>query len=145
MTDCWVTRRGVGIDRIASAWLIRRFIDPKARFRFVDSACTTSAPGEVRFDMFDEGCEFTHRGDLCTFEVLLGELDRPDAALRSIGEIIHDLDLKDRKFRRAETSGVASLIAAIVATHPDDPVRIERGCLALDALYASFSRTATAA
>ena len=71
----WVTREGVQIDRIASAWLIRRFIDPEARFKFVPGTGYVPAPGELRFDMF-EG-EFTHRGDRCTFEVLLAEPASP--------------------------------------------------------------------
>src|SRR5882724_7060463 len=90
----WVTRRGVQIDRIASAWLIRRFIDKDALFKFVPSSGYLPEPGELRFDMF-EG-EFTHRGDRCTFEVLLGELKTlsgaEDPALVAIGEIIHDID-----------------------------------------------------
>ncbi len=95
----WVTRQGVQIDRIASAWLIRRFIDNGARFKFVAGKGYAPQPDEVRFDMF-EG-EFTHRGDRCTFEVLVGEVSAaasdgvPDPALAAIGEIIHDIDLKD--------------------------------------------------
>ena len=65
----WVTRAGVKVDRIASAWLVRRFIDPAALFSFVDPQRYTPGPRDVRFDMF-EG-EFTHVGDRCTFEVLL--------------------------------------------------------------------------
>jgi len=76
----WVTRRGVQVDRIASAWLIRRFIDPEARFKFVPGHDYAPRPGEVRFDMF-EG-EFTHEGDRCTFEVLVAWLAIDDPALR---------------------------------------------------------------
>ena len=65
----WVTRKGIHVDRIASAWLIRRFIDPEARFKYVEARGYAPAAGELRFDMFD--AEFTHEGDLCTFEVLL--------------------------------------------------------------------------
>ena len=68
----WVTRQGVYVDRIASAWLIRRFIDPKAEFKFVPAKGYAPRPGELRFDMFE--AEFTHQGDRCTFEVLLGEV-----------------------------------------------------------------------
>jgi hypothetical protein len=88
----WVTRKGVQVDRIASAWLIRRFIDKAARFKFVPSSGYHPEPGELRFDMF-EG-EFTHRGDRCTFEVL--KLTQVSSILLcAIGEIIHDIDLKD--------------------------------------------------
>ena len=85
----WVTRTGVHIDRIASAWLIRRFVDPAARFKFVPARGYGSEPDELRFDMFD--AEFTHDGDLCTFEVLLRDFDLADPALRALGEIVHDV------------------------------------------------------
>src|SRR5262249_38390026 len=78
----WVTRKGVHVDRIASAWLIRRFIDPNARFKFVAAKGYQPAPEELRFDMFD--AEFTHVGDLCTFEVLIDRLSIGDNALRRI-------------------------------------------------------------
>jgi hypothetical protein len=132
----WVTRQGVQIDRIASAWLIRRFIDPGARFRFVSGTNYKPQPGELRFDMF-EG-EFTHLGDRCTFEVLLGHAGLSDPALRAIGEIIHDIDLKDGKYGREEAAGVRSLIAGIAASSADDEQRLARGATLLDDLYSSL-------
>ena len=87
----WVTRQGVYADRIASAWLIRRFIDPEARFKFVSGKGYRPQEGELRFDMFE--AEFTHEGDKCTFEVLLERAGLKDSALRAIAEIIHDIDL----------------------------------------------------
>src|SRR3990167_2154289 len=110
----WVTRQGVQIDRIASAWLIRRFIDPDARFKFVAGTGYVPQQGELRFDMF-EG-EFTHQGERCTFEVLIGHTGLADPALGAIGEIIHDIDLKDDKYGREEVAGVRSLIAGIAAS-----------------------------
>jgi hypothetical protein len=133
----WVTRRGVQVDRIASAWLIRRFIDKSARFKFVPSSGYSPEPGELRFDMF-EG-EFTHRGDRCTFEVLLAHAALADPALTAIGEIIHDIDLKDDKYGRAETAGVKSLIAGIATPGADDEQRLARGAVLLDGLYDSFA------
>ena len=133
----WVTRRGVQVDRIASAWLIRRFIDPKARFKFVSGTGYAAQPGELRFDMF-EG-EFTHRGDRCTFEVLTLRLGRDDLALTALAEIVHDIDLKDGKYGREEVAGVRSLIAGIAASSPDDTQRLERGAVLLDDLYSSFA------
>ena len=132
----WVTRQGVQVDRIASAWLIRRFIDPGARFKFVPGTGYAAQPGELRFDMF-EG-EFTHRGDRCTFEVLLADAKLDDPALAAIGEIIHDIDLKDGKYGREEAAGVRSLIAGIASSHNDDTQRIARGAVLLDDLYSSF-------
>lgn len=100
----WVTRKGVHVDRMASAWLIRRFIDPQARFKYVPSRGYEPEPGELRFDMFD--AEFTHKGDRCTFEVLLDRTGLEDAALRAISEVVHDVDLKDAKFGRDRKSVV---------------------------------------
>ncbi|HTE80468.1 MAG TPA: chromate resistance protein ChrB domain-containing protein [Reyranella sp.] len=133
----WVTRQGVQVDRIASAWLIRRFIDPGARFKFVPGTGYRPQAGELRFDMF-EG-EFTHLGDRCTFEVLLGHAGLVDPALRAIGEIIHDIDLKDGKYGREEVAGVRSLIAGIAASSTDDEQRLARGAALLDDLYSSFA------
>jgi hypothetical protein len=133
----WVTRRGVQVDRIASAWLIRRFIDEGARFKFVPSSGYQPEPGELRFDMF-EG-EFTHKGDRCTFEVLQAHAGLSDAALSAIGEIVHDIDLKDDKYGRAETAGVKSLIAGIATPNADDEQRLARGAVLLDGLYDSFA------
>lgn len=132
----WVTRRGVHVDRIASAWLIRRFIDPKARFRFV-AADYRPAPGEVRFDMF-EG-EYTHEGDRCTFETLATHFVPTDRGLRTIGEMVHDIDCKDARFGRPETAGFERLITGITRAHHADEDRLSQGAAALDAFYESFA------
>jgi hypothetical protein len=131
----WVTRRGVKVDRIASAWLVRRFVDPGARFRFVDPEEPPRA-AEVRFDML--GGDFTHQGDRCTFESLLARLALRDPALASIAEIVHDIDLKDDKYGRPDAPGVQQLVLGLVASHPDDAERLERGFALFDDLYASF-------
>ena len=132
----WVTRCDVGIDRIASAWLIRRFVDPQARFRFIAGQVHGRGDNEIRFDMFD--AEFTHRGDRCTFEVLANELCPQDEALRSVGEIVHDIDLKDAKFQRAEAAGIAGLIAGIVLSCAEDSERLQRGYEIFEGLYRFF-------
>jgi hypothetical protein len=132
----WVTRRDVYIDRIASAWLIRRFIDPKARFKFTSAKSYAPRKNEVRFDMFE--AEYTHEGGRCTFETLLDRAGLKDRALRAIGEIVHDIDCKDAKFGRDETAGIAALIRGLAKAHPKDTDRLERGAAALDNLYASL-------
>ena len=132
----WVTREHVQIDRIASAWLVRRFVDAKARFKFVSGRSYTPRQGEVRFDMF-EG-EYTHEGDRCTFEVLLARVGIEDHALAAIGEIIHDIDLKDGKYGREETVGIRTVMAGIAAAHRDDEERLARGGAVLDDLYEYF-------
>jgi hypothetical protein len=132
----WVTRRGVHIDPIACAWLIRLFIDSAARFKFVSHKGYEPKPGELRFDMFE--AEFTHKGDSCSFEVLLERIGLTDPALKAISEIVHDIDLKDDKFRRPEAVGIARLITGIAAAATPDDERIERGRTIFEDLYASF-------
>jgi hypothetical protein len=130
----WVTRSGIKVDRMASAWLIRKLIDPQARFKFVPAKGYRPQKGELRFDMFD--AEFTHDGDLCTFEVLLERFGIDDPALRAIAEIIHDVDVKDAKYGREEAAGVGQVVAGIAAAHPDDEARLERGAALFEDLYA---------
>lgn len=132
----WVTRQGIEVDRMASAWLIRRWIDPDARFKFVSAQGYRPAREELRFDMFE--AEFTHEGDACTFEVLLRRLGPQDRALVAIGEMVHDVDLKDGKYGRPETQGLEALLAGIVAAHADDDARLARAAALLDDLYASL-------
>jgi hypothetical protein len=132
----WVTREGVNIDRIASAWLIRKFIDPEARFEFVAGKGHVARPEEIRFDMYE--AELTHEGDRCTFEVLLDRARLDEPALQAIGEIVHDIDLKDGKFAREETAGVAGLIGGIVLAHHGDEQRLVRGNALFDDLFAYF-------
>ena len=134
----WVTRQGVHVDRIGSAWLIRRFIDPDARFKFVSGKGYRPVEGELRFDMFQ--AEFTHEGDKCTFEVLLNRVATKDPALRAIAEIIHDIDLKDNKFGRDESVGVRTLIDGIALTTADDLERIARGTEVFNSLYEAFGK-----
>lgn len=134
----WVTRKGLHVDRMASAWLVRRFIDPNAVFKFVPAKGYKPLPDEVRFDMFD--AEFTHVGDRCTMEVLLDRAAIGDAAVRRIAEIVHDIDLKDSKFEHPETPGVERLIAGIALAHRDDEARLTRGAAVFDDFYESFRR-----
>ena len=137
----WITRTGVKVDRMASAWLIRRFIDPAATFLFVAPENTSSFPDALRFDMF-EG-EFTHDGNRCTFEVLLTVSGRgDDRGLEVIAQIVHDLDLRDDRYQRPETAGVAALIDGIVSRFDDDHRRIAESTPLFDALYSSLGGTA---
>jgi hypothetical protein len=134
----WVTRTGIHVDRMASAWLIRRFIDPQAKFKFVSAREYRHQPRELRFDMFDG--EFTHQGELCSFEVLLARFEITDAALRAIAEIVHDIDLKDEKYGRPDNAGFEHLINGIAMAHPEDEVRLQRASFVLDDLYEYFKR-----
>jgi hypothetical protein len=134
----WVTRQGVHVDRIACAWLIRRFIDPGARFKFVSGKGYAPSFGELRFDMFE--AEFTHEGDRCSFEVLLGHAGLTEPALQAIAEIVHDIDLKDGKFGRDEAAGIKALIAGVAMAHRSDEERLTRGGAIFDDLYEHFSK-----
>jgi hypothetical protein len=134
----WVTRANVHVDRMASAWLIKRWIDTDARFKFVTERNYEPAADEVRFDMYDG--EYTHDAERCTFEVLLDLVTSRDTALRTIGEIVHDLDLKDRKFEHEETAGVRQIIAGVIAAHANDEERLARSRALFDDLHASLSK-----
>lgn len=134
----WVTRKGIHVDRMASAWLIRRFIDPEAHFKFVPAKGYKPATGEVRFDMFE--AEFTHEGERCTFEVLMDRLGLVDSGLRPIADIVHDIDLKDSKFGKQETIGIDRVIAGIAMAHKDDETRLSRASAVFDDLYEYFRR-----
>jgi hypothetical protein len=131
----WVTRPRPGVDRMSSAWLIRRFIDPDAKFGF--AADRASAPAEsVPFDMF--GVEFTHQADRCTFEVLADTFAIDAPPVRRLAAIVHDLDLKDTKYGAPEAGAVALLIEGLRQSHGDDAVLLEEGIKLFESLYLGF-------
>jgi hypothetical protein len=131
----------VFVDRIASAWLIRRFIDTDARFKFVAATGYRAKRGELRFDMF-EG-EFTHHGDRCTFETLLHRFALDDPALTWIAEVVHDLDFKDAKYGHEEAHGIATVIQGLCAANARDEARLAAGAPIFDGLYARMRERGT--
>jgi hypothetical protein len=132
----WITRPRPGIDRVASAWLIRRFIDPKARFVFGDDP--RRQPNAVPFDMF-QGGGFGHRGEDCTFETLRKEFVIRDPKVASIAQIIHDADLGDEKFGRGEGLGLdRTLIGWAHQGLPDEEL-LRRGMELVEGLYQSLA------
>jgi hypothetical protein len=132
----WVTRPRPGIDRMASAWLIRRFIDPRARFTF--AAQPPDKPSSaVPFDMY--GGELSHQGELCTFEVLLKRFRIRDRAATAIGHIVHDVDLHDERHNDPRTATVAVLVDGLRAAHDDDEQLLQHGISMFEALYRSAS------
>ncbi|HEV7919982.1 MAG TPA: chromate resistance protein ChrB domain-containing protein [Thermoanaerobaculia bacterium] len=133
----WITRQDLGIDRMATAWLIRRYLDPNARFRFVEPG-TARKEMEMSFDM--PGGAFSHEKDKCTFQVLAARVKVRDAAVKKIGEIVRDIDLRVRKYKHPETIGVEQMIAGIMRAHPTDEARLERGLTFFDDLSHAFSR-----
>jgi len=134
----WVTRRNLFVDRLACGWLIRRFIDREAVFKFVRGPQYVPQAGELRFDMF-EG-EFTHEGVRCTFETMIQRFQLQDRALVPLAEIVHDIDLKDKKYGRGETTGFSALLTGLVASHPDDEQRLDEGIRLFENLYVYFKR-----
>jgi hypothetical protein len=134
----WVTRRNIFIDRLACGWLIRRFVDKAAVFKFVPASQYAPKPNEIRFDMF-EG-EYTHEGDRCTFDVMIQHLQIQDHALIPLAEVIHDIDLKDDKFARSETDGFNALLTGLSAMYPNDDQRMTEGFQLFDNLYAYYQR-----
>ena len=117
---------------MASAWLIRRFIDPKAVFAFVE----TPAESDVPFDMYAGG--FGHRGELCTFEVLCEEFGIAAAPVTRIAQIVHDLDLKENKYGAPEAPVIGRMVEGLRAVHADDAALLEQGIGMFEALARSF-------
>jgi hypothetical protein len=126
---------------MASAWLIRRFIDPEARIRFITALKHTPAAGELRFDMFE--AEYTHVGERCTFQTLLDRFGLADPALVAMGEVVRDIDCKDSRYGRPETAGVAAMIGAIAASESDDGARLERSAPIFEGLHTHFAARAS--
>jgi hypothetical protein len=137
----WVTRPRPGVDRMGSAWLIRRFIDPRAGFDFVTDAKHAPA-GAVPFDMYGTG--FGHDGDRCTFENLMSRFAINDAAVARLGAIVHDLDLKDGKFGAGEAATIGAAIDGLQLSSADDHQLLERGIMLFEAMYRSFAQQARA-
>src|SRR5258705_10911277 len=133
----WVTRRNLHSDRLASAWLIKQFIDKRPRFYFVADGETVE--GAIPFDMF--GAEFTHHGEDCTFETMLKQFGLGDSkGLCGIAEIVHDVDLKDDKFHRLEAAGLNAIIDGFSKVLRDDRKLLQQTSVLFDGLYALLSK-----
>lgn len=133
----WVTRRNLHIDRLASAWLIKQFIDKRPRFYFV--ADSETIEGAIPFDMF--GAEFTHHGEDCTFETMVKRFGLSEnKGLREIAEIVHDVDLKDDKFHRLEAAGLNAIIDGLSKVLRDDRKLLQQTAVVFDGLHALLSK-----
>ena len=124
---------------MASAWLIKRFIDPLATFKFVAAVGYTPLPGELRFDMF-EG-DFTHGVDRCTFQTLVLHFGLADPSLTAMGEVIHDIDYKVEQSSRLETEGIRVLVRGICLARVKDQDRLEAARPVFDGLYSYFAQS----
>jgi hypothetical protein len=137
----WITRPRPGVDRMASAWLIRLFIDRQAQFGFAVDRESVPDHG-VPFDMF--GVEFSHQGDGCTFETLCSVFAIAGPALSRIAAIVHDLDLKDGRFGAPECSTVGAMIEGLQLAYQNDEALLEQGMTLFDSLYRSFEQSSRA-
>jgi hypothetical protein len=134
----WVTRPRPGVDRMASAWLIRRFIDSKATFAFA----AEPSEHDVAFDMYTG--EFSHHRDLCTFEVLAQRFGIRDPAVGRVAQIVHDLDMKENRYSAPEAPAVSRMIEGLRQLHADDATLLEQGMAMFEALARSFESAASA-
>jgi hypothetical protein len=132
----WVTRPRPEIDRVGSAWLIRKFIDPKAKFIFAKKI--PASHRAISFDMLD--AEFSHQGDDCTFETLTKRFGIQDKIIRKMGEMIHDADLDDDKFERTECIGIDRVLKGWAKEGVSDQEILRRGLQCFDALRAFLRR-----
>jgi hypothetical protein len=133
----WVTRRNLHIDRLASAWLISRFIDKRPRFHFI--ADDEPVEGAIPFDMFD--AEFTHHGEDCTFETMLKRFGLTDIqGLQHLAQIVHDIDLRDDKFNRLEAAGLNAIINGLSDSLRDDRKLLQQSIVIFDGLFTLFAK-----
>ena len=130
----WVTRPRPGIDRAGSAWLIRKFIDPKARFAFAMDA--RKGGSALPFDMAD--VEFSHHGDDCTFETFTKRFAIRDNAVQKMAEMVHDADLEDGKFQRPECIGINAVLSGWARTRISDAELLAKGIECFEGLYQSL-------
>ncbi len=132
----WVTRKNPFVDRMATAWLIKRFIDKKAVFQFMDEKMMENLKQDsIAFDV--RGGEFTHAGDMCTFEVFVKTFKFKDKTLKKMAEIVHELDVKDERFHNSESRGIEEILIGIRKTATNDKEILEKGMAIFDMLYAS--------
>jgi hypothetical protein len=131
----WVTWENVGVDRMGCAWLIRRFIDPKAKFAFI--ARDASLPdGAEPFDI--PGVRLSHHGGHCSFHAMLREYKLTDPVLARIARIIDEADTVQEVNVEAAAAGLDLICSGVRLNSPDDAAAIERGAVVYDALYAQL-------
>jgi len=134
LNQLWITRPRPGIDRVSSAWLIRRFIDAKARFLFGDDPGLH--PEAIPFDMF-VAHGFGHRGEDCSFETLVKHFALRDPRVKRIAQIIHDADLGDEKFGRIEGRGLDQVLHGWAEQGVPDEELLTRGMELIEGLYSA--------
>jgi len=132
----WVTRKNPFVDRMASAWLIKRFIDKDAVFRFMEERKMSNLDKDmITFDV--RGGEFTHVGDMCTFEMIVKSFGVKDKGLKKVAEIVHELDVKDDRYKSSEANGIEEILVGIRKMSKNDAEALEKGMSVFAMLYES--------
>lgn len=137
----WVTRRHIRVNRTATAWLIRRFIDPEATFAFVEPQEVEVLQRETGAIGFDApGARYPHKDeqDRCSFEALVAEHRPDDPALQRLALIVHSADFPEASTLTAEGAGLRAISHSFPVVARDDHETIERAAFLYDALYASL-------
>jgi len=132
----WVTRERPKIDRIACPWLIRRFIDPRAEFLYVPSGqvrAVAKAEQAIPYDVPD--VQFSHRGELCSFDAFLADFGLEDPALAELALIVRGADT-GRPELTPQSPGLLAISLGLSVNYPDDHAMLEHGMVMYDALYA---------
>ena len=138
----WITRPRPGIDRMASAWLVRKFIAPDAKFAFTAPQARLTKR-QIPFDMPD--VEFGHQGSDCTFETFVRRFRISDTGVTRLAHVVHDLDLKEARYGLPEGVAVGRLVEGLRAAYADDGELLEQGIVMMEALYRSYAREAASA
>jgi hypothetical protein len=132
----WVTWENVGVDRMACAWLIKRFIDPQAEFMFIPAGYKPLPDGAEPFDI--PGVKYSHRRGHCTFHTLLREYDLNDPTLQHIAQIVDEADVVQEAAVEPAAPGLDLVCRGLQRISPDDPSALERGALIYEAIYAEL-------
>lgn len=139
----WITREGAKTDRVACPWLIKRFIDKEAEFLFVQKDQVLETAKRLGGKSFDaSGADYTHRGRLCTFEVLLEDFKLMDPALGRLARIVHGADIEGDVGTCPESAGLLAAATGFHETTPDDYEKLKLQFPLYDALYAYCRRQA---
>ena len=133
----WITWEHVGVDRMACAWFIRRFVDQEATFLFVPVGQQSLPDGAEPFDI--PGVHFSHHRGHCTFHTMLKEFELKDPILQRIARIVDEADVVQEVMLEPVAPGLDTICRGIRLTSPDDQVALERGALIYEALYAQLA------
>jgi len=133
----WITREGAKTDRVACPWLIRHFIDQDAEFLFVGKSQVLETAKREKGKSFDSpGADYAHRGNMCTFEVLIEEFKLENPALKHLAGIIHGADMDGEIHTCPESAGLLAIAKGFYETIPDDQEKLKLQFPVYDALYA---------